>query len=143
MHWNATGIQLLSGSIKSRDVGCSDNPPMNAIERYALAEARPMDTATALEDWYCDHAAIRHLWAIDTPDALLIFVRLEPTADGDDPLPVWLAHQHIWTNDLRIRTNREVQLQLIIADVFTATDEDSSSAIVAELSWRDPWSLQA
>lgn len=114
---------------------------MNAIKRCSISESRPTDIATALEDWYCDHAAIRHLWAVDTPAALVIFVRLEPTADGDDPLPVWLAHQHVWTNDLRARTQREVELKLIIADIFTATHEDSSSALVAELSWRDPWYL--
>ena len=120
-----------------------DNPRMNAIKRCSLPEPRPVDVATALEDWYCDHAAIRHLWAIDTPAALVIFVRLEPTADGDDPLPIWLAYQHVWSDDLKARTNRDVQLRLIVTDVFTATGEDSSSAIVAELSWRDPWYLSA
>ncbi|MBM0104750.1 hypothetical protein JM946_08325 [Steroidobacter sp. S1-65] len=115
---------------------------MNAIPRCSLPEPRPTDIATALEDWYCDHAAIRHLWAVETPSALVISVRLEPTADGDDPLPVWLAHQHLWSKDLRVRTQREVQLKLIIADTFP-TGADSSSAIVAELSWRDPWYLQA
>lgn len=112
---------------------------MNTID----AQRPASDVTTALEDWYCDHSSIRHLWAIDSPLALLIFVKLEPTADGDDPLPVWLAHQHTWRSDLKSRTNRDVQLELIVSDIFTTSEVDSSSAMIAELSWRDPWHLQA
>lgn len=102
-----------------------------------------MNISTALESWYAAHESIRHLWAIENPAALMVFVRLEPTADGDDTLPVWLARNEDWAHDLRRRTNREVHLRLIVSDVFSATDEDTSSAMVAELGWRDPWYFDA
>jgi hypothetical protein len=89
----------------------------------------------ALERWYADHSAIRRLWAIEDSSALLVYVVLEPSSDGDDSLPVWLANQQGWTDDLRQVTNREVQLQLIASG---GPDEPYEETI-AELRWRDLW----
>jgi hypothetical protein len=94
---------------------------------------------SALARWYADHASIRRLWAIDEADALVIFVALEPSSDGDDALPVWLANQHGWTNDLRRATNREVQLQLIASGDYDAPSIEADTVTVAELSWRHVW----
>jgi len=88
-----------------------------------------------LERWYADHAAIRRLWAVEDSSALLVYVTLEPSSDGDDSLPVWLANQQDWTDDLRQVTNREVQLELIASG---GPDEPYEETI-AELSWRAVW----
>lgn len=93
------------------------------------------DLAAALSKWYCDHATIRRLWAFDDSPALVVYVTLEPSSDGDDALPVWLAHQHRWSGELRRLTQREVRLQLIS---FGELDEDDQGAIV-QLNWRDDW----
>ena len=97
------------------------------------------NVSTALARWYADHSSIRRLWAVDEPDALVVFVALEPSSDGDDALPVWLANRHSWTHDLRRATERDVQLKLLVPGAFDDTDIDAAAVTIAELSWRDPW----
>jgi hypothetical protein len=97
------------------------------------------NVSTALERWYADHSSIRRLWAIDESDALVVFVALEPSSDGDDALPVWLANRHSWTHDLRRATERDVQLKLLVSGAFDDTDVDTGAVTIAELSWRDAW----
>lgn len=46
--------------------------------------------SAALAAWY--HPAVRHLWAIKNAQGLRVIVRLEPTLDGDDTLPGWIAN---------------------------------------------------
>src|SRR5687767_2412709 len=92
-----------------------------------------------LARWYAAHSSIRRLWAVEDREALIVFVTLEPTSDGADAFPVWLANSNDWADDLRVRTHREVQLQLIVSDMFEATDVNSGRAVIAELSWRDSW----
>lgn len=94
---------------------------------------------TTLARWYAAHASIRRLWAVEAPDALIVFVSLEPTSDGNDPLPLWLAKSQDWANDLTARASREVQLKLIASGVFEESDVDPDASLVAELSWRDSW----
>lgn len=94
--------------------------------------------SNALARWYADHSSIRRLWAVDDADALVVFVALEPSSDGDDALPVWLANQVGWTDDLRQATEREVQLKLV-SGVFTRSDMQTGVVTIAELSWRDSW----
>jgi hypothetical protein len=93
----------------------------------------------ALARWYADHAAIRRLWAIDDPLALIVFVALEPTSDGDDTLPLWFAHQSNWRRDLQLLTRRQVQLKLIVPGAFAEPCVSPDAVTVAELSWRDSW----
>jgi hypothetical protein len=97
------------------------------------------NVSTALARWYADHSSIRRLWAVDDADALVVFVALEPSSDGDDALPVWLANQHSWTHDLRRATDRDVQLKLLVPGGFEDPDMDADAVTIAELSWRDPW----
>ncbi|HEV8331959.1 MAG TPA: hypothetical protein VGQ22_11105 [Steroidobacteraceae bacterium] len=89
--------------------------------------------AAALARWYADHSSIRHLWAIEDPAALVVLVTLEPTSDGDDILPIWLANQREWASRLQLVTRREVRLRLIVADAVP------DAVTVAEVSWRDAW----
>src|SRR5687768_14188669 len=98
-----------------------------------------MNVTTALARWYADHASIRRLWAVEGSSELVVFVALEPSSDGDDSLPVWLANQHGWAQGLRQVTNREVALELIVSGELGQPDIAADAAIVAELSWRDSW----
>lgn len=136
----------MSKSVKHHDVTCSDNPsePTHAAEDIMNrnAESQAKDISTTLARWYAANCAIRNLWAIDTPVALNVFVKLEPTSDGDDTLPVWFAHNQGWADDLKERTNRDVQLKLIVTDVLPEDDLETGAAMIAELSWRDPWAEQ-
>ena len=97
------------------------------------------NVSTALARWYADHSSIRRLWAVDESDALVVFVALEPSSDGDDALSVWLANRHSWTHDLRRATERDVQLKLLVPGAFEDSDVDADAVTIAELSWRDPW----
>jgi hypothetical protein len=80
------------------------------------------------------------LWAVEEQDTRLnVFVTLEPTSDGDDMLPIWLARQHDWATELHALTQREVRLQLVDSGVLDRSHVSTDSAMVAELDWRDPW----
>lgn len=96
------------------------------------------NVSNALARWYANHAPIRRLWAVDEADALVVFVALEPSSDGDDALPVWLANRHNWTDDLRQAIDRDVQLKLV-SGAFETADVNAEAITIAELSWRDPW----
>ncbi|MDY6944989.1 MAG: hypothetical protein SXG53_04655 [Pseudomonadota bacterium] len=115
---------------------------MNPINPSPPALQEAADISTVLARWYAAHSSVRNLWAIDDPDALSVFVRLEPTSDGDETLPVWLAMNDDWTADLKACTRRNVQLQLIVTDALPESCVETGSAMVAELSWRDPWASQ-
>jgi hypothetical protein len=113
---------------------------MNAVaEAVSLAEPKVAGIAAALARWYADHASIRRAWAIEDVLALKILVTLEPTFDGDDTLPVWLANNRDWANDLRLRMQREVQLQLVVSDGFGESSVNAHAVAIAEVSWRDSW----
>ena len=90
-----------------------------------------------LTKWYAANDAIRHLWAVEERDSIIVvFVTLEPTSDGDDALPVWFAKGNAWANELSDLTRREVQLRLLSS---TDVERPSVDTTIAELNWRDPW----
>ena len=93
-----------------------------------------------LAHWYATQSSIRRLWAIDERDSRIsVFVMLEPTFDGDDALPIWLAKSAEWANELRVLTHCEVRLKLIASGAFEQSHIDTSAPRIAELNWRDPW----
>lgn len=105
--------------------------------RYGTDEQA--DIASALSRWYATQPSIRRLWAIENPAALVIVVTLEPTSDGDDPLPVWFAKNRDWARDLEQFTHREVHLKLLIADVLEDPHVVTDAALIAEVGWRESW----
>jgi hypothetical protein len=112
---------------------------MNAVVNRSLTtEQEVTEVAAALARWYAAHSSIRRLWAIEDPIALIVVVTLEPTSDGDDALPVWLANNRAWANDLRSLTNRDVQLKLIVSE-FEESYVNANAVMIAQLSWRDSW----
>ena len=54
-------------------------------------------------------------------------------------LPVWLANNSDWANDLRLRLQREVQLQLVVSGAFGESYVNADAVSIAEVSWRDSW----
>jgi hypothetical protein len=113
---------------------------MNLVVDQSLpAEQQVTDISATLAKWYSAHSSIRRLWAVEEQNELVVFVTLEPTSDGDDAFPIWLAKSHDWAGDLRTRTSREVQLKLIVSGEFEASYVDTDATMIAELSWRDSW----
>jgi hypothetical protein len=113
-----------------------------AIFRDGEVIDRPeLMTSTAafvvLADWSAAHSAFRRLWAIKESQRMRVIVMLEPTHDGDDIYPAWLANGHEWTRELQSRMAGPVQLEVVgepFAAEFAAGIE---GVLVAELSWRD------
>jgi hypothetical protein len=92
----------------------------------------------ALAEWYSSHSVVRRLWALETIDAIRIVVTLEPTPDGDDTQPAWLANSSSWAQEIRLRTQRMVSLEMINDPSQIESSCDAASAWIAEISWRDP-----
>ena len=96
-------------------------------------------TAAMLAEWYASHSTIRRLWAIEEKEVIRVVVTLEPTPDGDDTQPAWLANSWTWAQDLRLRLQGTVHLQMIGEPSARAESFcDTHSALITELSWRDP-----
>jgi hypothetical protein len=83
-----------------------------------------------LAKWYAAHSAVRRLWAISEAQGLRVIVMLEPTNDGDDLYPAWLANGQRWAHELQSRLGEPVRLELMDQPY---PGEDA----VTELSWRD------
>jgi hypothetical protein len=95
--------------------------------------------AAALVKWYASHSIVRRLWAIESGEAIRVVVTLEPTLDGDDTQPAWLANSWSWAQDLRLRLQRMVHLELINEpSLRTEASCDGDGALITEISWRDP-----
>jgi hypothetical protein len=95
--------------------------------------------ATALVKWYASHSVVRRLWAIESGEAIRVVVTLEPTLDGDDTQPAWLANSWTWAQELRLRLHRIVHLELINEpSVRVEASCDREGALITEISWRDP-----
>jgi hypothetical protein len=97
------------------------------------------DVTTALAKWYGARASIRQLWAIDRSAALEVLVALEPTPDGGDALPIWLANRRHWTRELQQLARRDVQLKLVAVDDFGEFYTDPDANVIAEMKWRVSW----
>src|SRR5262245_20658843 len=102
------------------------------------ADRSSMDDAStvnaSLRSWYDANPVVRRAWVTEDSSAIRVYVSLEPTPDGNDILPVWLAHCSEWKSDLQSLTNRTVRLYA----TFSGPDSDDEGVIIAELGWRDP-----
>jgi len=58
------------------------------------AERSGTPASIALTDWYASRSAVRRLWAIEDSQIIRVIVTLEPTHDGNDTHPVWIANRH-------------------------------------------------
>jgi hypothetical protein len=110
-------------------------------DRYSDLSWKHNGLLAALEKWYATHSAIRRLRVVSSAGYLTVFVLIEPTSDGDEVLPIWLANRRRWLSDLRVLTRRSVRLELTFSDEFTQGKVSEDIELITELSWRDPWSL--
>jgi hypothetical protein len=119
-----------------------DGVSINAHSRTetALNSLTSHDTMlAALSHWYRAHSIVRRVWVIEESDALRVVVNLEPTLDGDDPQPLWLANTAAWSEELQSRMRRAVRLELLGTLAPPEPMSDRSDSIVAEISWRDDY----
>ena len=98
--------------------------------------ANPASAAVAA--WYATHSNVRRLWAIRDAHRLRVLVTLEPTLDGNDTDPAWIANRHAWAHELQLCTDQSVRLERLDEPMFDGAAIDADSLIVATLSWRDP-----
>jgi hypothetical protein len=91
---------------------------------------------SSLAEWYAAHPAVRRLWAIREAHGLRVILTLEPTHDGDEIYPAWLANGQAWAHDLELRVDGPVELQVMHAPFPLELGVDG--VLVAELCWRDP-----
>jgi hypothetical protein len=73
---------------------------MNLILDPSPDDGRTVTGAfVVLAKWYAAHSVVRRLWAIRESQRMRIIVKLEPTRDGDDIYPAWLANGHEWAHE--------------------------------------------
>jgi hypothetical protein len=107
-----------------------------AFDRFDSADFTAI--STRLAKWYDAQSSIRRLWAVQE-EALIVYLSLEPTADGGDTLPVWLAMSGGWRNDLESIMSREVQLRLVASGELAPSHNNDNAVVIAEVDWRDSW----
>lgn len=90
-----------------------------------------------LGQWYSAHSAFRRLWAIQEPQRMRVVVMLEPTHDGDDIYPAWLANGQEWARELQGRIAEPVQLEVVDEPFAAEFVAGIDGILVAELFWRD------
>jgi hypothetical protein len=110
-----------------------------ALDRVTSENPEVAVISVRLARWYDAHPSIRRLWAIEEDSLLAVYVSLEPTSDGDDCLPVWLAMNHHWRRDLQSITRREVHLRFVPSDVLPTSYVNGDAMIIAEVDWRESW----
>jgi hypothetical protein len=90
-----------------------------------------------LAKWYAARSAVRRLWAIRESQRMRVIVTLEPTHDGDDIYPAWLANGHEWAHELQLRMDVPVQLEVVDDPFLAELAAGVDGVLVAALFWRD------
>lgn len=102
-------------------------------------DASPTRGITSLlASWYASHALVRRLWATEDATVIRILLALEPTVDGGDTQPVWLANSSRWTYELQRQTRKIVRLELLEEPSHGVPLFHERNALLADISWRDP-----
>jgi hypothetical protein len=111
---------------------------MDAILDLSVTE-RPVVAAglAALNRWYAAHSMVRRLWALHHAGRMRVIVILQPTLDGDDIYPAWLAKGREWIRELEVLMNGPVQLEVMEESSCGPLSAAFEGVIVADLSWRD------
>ena len=111
---------------------------MNDAAAISPNDGRTVTAAiVVLAKWYAAHSAVRRLWAIKESQRMRVIVTLEPTHDGDDIYPGWLANGHEWARELQLRMDGPVQLEVMDAPFLAEFASGVDGVLVAELFWRD------
>ena len=112
-------------------------------------DARNQDsiTSNALRAWYDARPAIRRLWAIGSehsgdPRAPRVIVMLEPSHDGNETSPSWMAHSERWALELREQLAGAVDLERIDGPLPDEFELEGEGVVLSAMSWRDSTLLQ-
>jgi hypothetical protein len=110
-----------------------------AVNRTAREDWDIAAISDCLAKWYDAHASVRRLWAVEEGSLLAVYLSLEPTSDGDDALPVWLAMKSEWSSDLTSIIPRESELRFVMSDVLSSSYVSGDAVMIAEINWRESW----
>ena len=118
---------------------------MNIPLHPFLDTMRHASTAAALSRWYDERPGVVRLWAIQpdlpagasTLSPLHVLLLLEPSADGDEIAPAWVARAATWSRELEQRLSRAVQLECLDIPVGDDIEVDAEGTLLASLCWRD------
>jgi len=102
--------------------------PYSELNRSRLPEL--------LTAWYARRPEVRRLWAVLEREELVVLLALEPTVDGNDSSPVWLARFPDWRDDLVRLARAEVRLSLV--DGTYPLRRRPGSILLIQLDWRAP-----
>ena len=112
-----------------------------SMHQNLILDSSPNDSRSAavevLAKWYAAHSAVRRLWAINESQRLRVIVMLEPTRDGDDIYPVWLAKSEEWARELQLRMDWSIQLEVADTPSLPESPAGVDGVVVAEVFWRD------
>jgi hypothetical protein len=75
----------------------------------------------AIADWASRRPRIRRIWASERRLAL----ELQPVADSEETLAVWMANAERWQRELCVRLGEGVELGWFDPDGATVTPEES------------------
>ena len=117
-----------------KSIAASARPSMQARHMGYVEEFAPRQV---LAKWYAAHSAVRRLWAISEPQGMRVIVTLEPTHDGDDIYPAWLANAREWARELQSRLGGPVQLEVMDEPLREEFATGVDGVLVAEVLWRD------
>jgi hypothetical protein len=117
----------------------TDCPMSFAVNRTVPDDCDIAAISDCLAKWYDAHASVRRLWAVEEGSLLAVYLSLEPTSDGDDALPVWLAMKSEWSSDLTSIIPRESELRFVTSDVLSSSYVTGDAVMIAEVNWRESW----
>lgn len=79
------------------------------------------DLHRMIVEWAAAHPKIRRVWVFGSGTD--VAVELQPVADSEETLPVWMANCEQWRRELQDRTGQAVRLEWRDPDV--APDPDA------------------
>lgn len=94
--------------------------------------------ARTLSDWYDRQPAVLRLWAYrpaSAGDALRVVLALQPSADGGETGPTWMARRSAWVQELQGRLPWLVQLECL--DALSLDEPANGGSLVTDVAWRD------
>lgn len=68
---------------------------------------------------------------------LRVILMLEPTNDGDETSPAWMANGRRWRDQLQERLACKVELERIDGPLPAEFEIDGNGLLVVALNWRD------
>jgi hypothetical protein len=106
-------------------------------------EAHPSEVA--LRGWYASHPVVRRLWVIEKAtngeqaNTTRVIVAIEPTLDGDETSPTWIANGHAWARELDACMGHRITLEMLERPLQDEMEIDGEGRLVAVQSWRESY----